>query len=306
MDKILIYKNYIYFLICIIFIILYFNNSNNKYFKDNNNNEKLFDELNYKLTDNKYIIDRSYDNEFSYNLQKIKSKIKSSYKNIILITSKIIVSFSIFSYISVRSIYTIEQRFNQTKNTIKSIRKNIPDVCIFLIDNSNFENGYIYIHQELKSLCDVFINPLHDNDLNYYTNINKYKSIAEGYQIMYFLDIFNNLNLNFDRFFKISGRYYLNDTFNYDNYITEKIIFSRDRKLNFIYYYTCFYMIPKSKFNLYINSYKIFYNNKDNEKLVEQNIEYILPMLIKLENIKLVDNLGITQMIAVRNEISDI
>ena len=78
-------------------------------------------------------------------LNKSKSKIKSAYKNIVLITSKIIVSRNIFSYISIRSIYSIEERFKQIKETIISIRKNIPDVCIFLIDNSNFENGYIYI-----------------------------------------------------------------------------------------------------------------------------------------------------------------
>jgi hypothetical protein len=65
-------------------------------------------------------------------------------------------------------------------------------------------------------------------------------------------------------------------------------------------------MISYSKFDLYVNAYKILYNNINNERLIEQNIEYILPMLIKLDNIKLIDNLGITQRIAVRNEISDI
>ena len=65
-------------------------------------------------------------------------------------------------------------------------------------------------------------------------------------------------------------------------------------------------MIPYSKFNLYEKSYKILYNNINNTELVENSIEFILPSLIGFENIKLVDHLGVTQRIAVRDEISDI
>ena len=300
-------KYILYFSLFIIISLLY-NNTYNNNNRDISvaNNANIFNNLNYNINNNSYIINRLNDDEFNYILNKSKLKVKSNYTNIILITSKILVSRNIFSYISIRSIYSIENRYKQTIETINTIRKNIPDVCIFLIDNSNFENGYIYMHNELNNLCDVFINPLHDSELYYYTNVNKYKSVAEGYQIMYFLDIFNQLNIKYDHFFKISGRYYLNDSFNYDNYKTNDIIFSNDRKLNVLYYYTCFYMIPYSKINLYIYAYKIIYNNIKNIELIEQNIEYVLPMLIKLENIRLIDNLGVTQRIAIRDEISDI
>jgi hypothetical protein len=161
------------------------------------------------------------------------------------------------------------------------------------------------MYNKLNRLCDVFINPINDKKLNYYTDKNLYKSIAEGYQIMYFLDIFKQLDIKFDRFFKISGRYYLNDTFNYNKYLNNDIIFSNNDKWG-IYYYTCFYMIPYTKFNLYENAYKIIYNNIKNIELVQNSIEYILPHLIGLDNIKLVDYLGVTQRIAIRDEISDI
>ena len=296
-------KYIIYFSLFLIIGLIYYNIYYNVT-KTNDNN--IFNNLNYNINNSSYLINRLNNEEFNYILNKSKLKVKSNYTNIVLITSKIIVSRNIFSYISTRSIYSIETRYKQTIETIESIRKNIPDVCIFLIDNSNFENRYIYMHNELNKLCDIFINPLNNKELNYYTDINKYKSIAEGYQIMYFLDIFNQLNIKYDHFFKISGRYYLNNSFDYNNYKTNDIIFSNDRKLSMLYYYTCFYMIPYSKFILYVNAYKIIYNNIENTELIEQNIEYVLPMLIKLKNIRLIDNLGVTQRIAVRDEISDI
>ena len=259
-----------------------------------------FSMLNYEIDNIKYV--EKNNEEFNDILSKIRQKTKTYYPNIVLITSKIIVSRIRFDYVENRSIYSTETRYEQTLDTIESIRKNIPDVCIFLIDNSNLD---IDMYNKLNKLCDVFINPINDKKLKYYTDRNIYKSIAEGYQIMYFLDLFKQLDIKFDRFFKISGRYYLNDTFNYNKYLNNDIIFSNNDKWG-IYYYTCFYMIPYSKFNLYEKSYKILYNNINNTELVENSIEFILPSLIGFENIKLVDHLGVTQRIAVRDEISDI
>ena len=259
-----------------------------------------FSILNYEIDNIKYV--EKNEDEFNDILRKIKGKAKTYYSNIVLITSKIIVSSRRFDYAKNRSIYSTETRYEQTFDTIESIRKKIPDACIFLIDNSNLD---IYMYNKLNDLCDVFINPINDKKLKYYTDKNLYKSIAEGYQIMYFLDLFKQLDIKFDRFFKISGRYYLNDTFNYNKYVNNNIIFSNNNKWG-IFYYTCFYMIPYSKFNLYENSYKILYNNIKNTELVQNSIEFILPQLIGFENIKLVNHLGVTQRIAVRDEISDI
>ena len=243
-----------------------------------------FSMLNYEIDNIKYV--EKNNEEFNDILSKIRQKTKTYYPNIVLITSKIIVSRIRFDYVENRSIYSTETRYEQTLDTIESIRKNIPDVCIFLIDNSNLD---IDMYNKLNKLCDVFINPINDKKLKYYT------------KIISIVNIYNE----FDRFFKISGRYYLNDTFNYNKYLNNDIIFSNNDKWG-IYYYTCFYMIPYSKFNLYEKSYKILYNNINNTELVENSIEFILPSLIGFENIKLVDHLGVTQRIAVRDEISDI
>lgn len=277
---------------------------NNILIKNNNNDSNdVFNNLNYKINNNNFIINRSNDIEFNHILHKTKRKLQEYHPNIVLITSKIIVSTNVFSYISTRSIYTTETRFKQTIETIESIRKNIPNACIFLIDDSNFETNFVYMHTKLHELCDVFINPLHDKDLHYYTNVNKYKSIAEGYQIIYFLDIFTQLNIKFDRFFKISGRYYINKTFNFNNYINDDMIFSLyEDKV----YYTCFYMISHNKFNLYRNAYNVFYLNKNDDIFVELSVEISLPYLLKYNNIKLIKNLGITKRLSINDNINDI
>jgi hypothetical protein len=259
-----------------------------------------FSMLNYDIDNIKYI-DKNTE-EFNDILSKIRGKTRTYYSNIVLITSKIIVSSKPFSYVENRSIYSTETRYEQTLDTIESIRKKIPDSCIFLIDNSNLDRD---MYNKLNELCDVFINPIYDKKLKYYTDRNIYKSIAEGYQIMYFLDLFKQLDIKFDRFFKISGRYYLNNKFKYNKFLSNNIIFSSNNEFG-IFYYTCFYMIPYTKFNLYENSYKILYNNIKNTELVENSIEFILPQLIGFENIKLVNRLGVTQRIAVWNEVVDI
>jgi hypothetical protein len=297
-------NNLFKFIICIYLIIIgyiiYINYNNESY------NNDVFSSLDYNISDNKYVINRNDDDEFKNIVSNVQSKINSHYSNIVLITSKIIVSENSFSYVPNRSAYSIETRYNQTIDTITSIRTYIPNTCIFLIDNSNFDEKYIHMHNKLNEICDFFINPLNNTELDYYTNINKYKSIAEGYQIIYFLDVFNQLNVKYDRFFKISGRYYLNNSFNINNYLSNNIIFSKDLSLNYIYYYTCFYMIPHDKFKMYVDAYKIIYLNINNIDFIQNDIEYNLPQLIKLENIKLIPELGVTQRISVSGQESNI
>jgi hypothetical protein len=297
-------NNLLKFILFIYFIVIGYIIYNN-YVRDLYNND-IFSSLDYNINNNKYIINRNDDDEFKNIVIDIQSKINYYYPNIILITSKIIVTDNSFSYTANRSTYSCETRFNQTIDTITSIRTYIPNACIFLIDNSNFDEKYIYMHNKLNEMCDFFINPNNNTELDYYTNINKYKSIAEGYQIMYFLDIFNQLNIKYDRFFKITGRYYLNNSFNFNNYLSNDIIFSNDLSLNYIYYYTCFYMISYDKFNMYVNAYKIIYLNINNIDFIQNDIEYNLPQLIKLENIKLIPELGVTQRISVSGQVSNI
>jgi hypothetical protein len=246
----------------------------------------------------KYIFNRLDDNEFNNILNKYKN-ITINKTNIVLISSKIIIN-----NIN-KSIYSIDTRFNQTIETIESIRKRIPDVCIIIIDNSDFTNNKNYL-DTLELKCDIVLNPINNLKLNNATNSSN-SSIGETYQIIYFLDIFNQLNIKYKQFFKISGRYLINDEFVYSKYKSDKLIFkfsewSERNTINNMClfciqnneYVTSFYKISQRRFYVYINAYKRIYKNIENNKLNDWIIESTLPFVLDNKYIKTVKKLGIT------------
>lgn len=253
-----------------------------------NNSFKLELLLTNNEIQSKYIIDRKNDNEYINILKNIKQNDINT-KNIVLITSKIIITNP--NYISK---YNSDVRFNQTIETIESIKKYIKDVYIILIDNSNFNNKIDYL-DKLKLHSDMVINPFNNVELIKYTNMNS--SIGETYQIIYFLDILKELNIKFSQLFKISGRYLINDNFNYNLYKSNKIIFTNipvyfyEKK----FYRTSIYKISSTYINIYINAYKQIHKNIKNNKLYKNwLIENIIPYVIDNKYIKYEEIQGIT------------
>ena len=106
------------------------NNQKESYTINNNSDNKI------KLYKNESIIItcsnfNENNNIFISNLQYYYN---NSY-NVVLITSKIYVSNKPLTYINTRSIYSSEQRLNQTLETINSIKKYIPNYFIVLFFN---------------------------------------------------------------------------------------------------------------------------------------------------------------------------
>ena len=230
-----------------------------------------------------------------------------SYENVVLITSKIYVSSNKFSYTEKRSIYTKEERYVQTINTINSIKKYIPNVFIILIDNSTFTENEKDV---LINNTNIFIN-YNDKILDYYTNNNEIKAIAELCQIKYALNVINNYNIKFNNFFKITGRYIINNNFLYDiyakNYKNDNIFKKNKLIKDRLYYYTCFYKISQNNFNDYVNKIYELYSElilKPYENIYNViDLEFLLPSQLQFKEI---NDLGITQFISCFNEISDI
>jgi hypothetical protein len=227
-------------------------------------------------------------------------------KNLVLVTSKIIVSEKPFSYIKTRSIYTKEERLTQTINTIETIRKHIPDSYIVLVDNSKFSN---LDYETLFFLTDYFINITNDTKLNYYTDEEPIKMFSDLMQQLCFYEQFiKKIDENKIRnFFKITGRYFINDKFNYNNYDNDYTIFKKNLEvLDRDYYYTSFYKINSNKILDYFDILKNI--EKEKKKYSSTNIpndfEVILPS--KINDKKEITNLGITQVIAVWNQINEI
>ena len=254
----------------------------------------------HKLITNSISISTYWDSLFNNN-------IKNHYDNLVLITSKIYISNNKFNYTKKRSIYTKEERFLQTINTINSIKIMIPNVFIILIDNSNFTPKEKTI---LINSTHLFIN-YNDLMMNDNTDNCEIKAIGELCQLSYALRIINNNNFHFNNFFKITGRYIINKNFVYDIYNTKyknDNIFKKNTSLkDRLYYYTCFYKISNNNFNDYINIidniYKKLLLNSCETTHNIFDLEFLLPSQI---HFKEVHHLGITQYISCFNDISDI
>jgi hypothetical protein len=140
--------------------------------------------------------------------------------NLVLITSIINTPNIPLSYTNVRSVFSHEERFIQTKKTIETIKKNIPNVKIIMVECSSLtteQNTY------LLSNVDYFIN-LIDNQEEQKNIYSMSKALGEGTMTMCAINYIISNNIQFDNLFKITGRYWLSDNFNYHNFDNDKIV----------------------------------------------------------------------------------
>jgi hypothetical protein len=117
---------------------------------------------------------------------------------------------------SLNTCYSTEERFEQTKDTLYSIRQKVPNSHIILIDNSHVDLPDDYV-KYFEANTDKFIRYEH-NLASLYYNLTADKSLGE-LMIMYrALEEVKKLDVIFERIFKLSGRYTLNENFNIDDY----------------------------------------------------------------------------------------
>ncbi len=202
-----------------------------------------------------------------------------------IITSVIKPSHKQLSYSNVRSLYSPEQRFIQTKVTISSIRKSIPGAYILLIEGG-LKNPYL---PEFVNLVDKYIY-CGSNKLVRAAVDSKYKGLGEVVLLL-----FSRLYINrkFDLYFKISGRYYLNDNFRLSTW------YFRDKIMGKVLYGGCelstrLIGIPKKWLNRYfiilmISIFKLLKNG---------NLEGLLIKYIDKKNIANIEEIGISGHIA--------
>jgi len=133
--------------------------------------------------------------------------------NIILITSIINVPDKPFNYYPRRSDYTRIERYEQLKDTISSVKEKMSDTKIILVECSDLSDDEF---NHLKSSVDYFINlyDFKDDDEDILANIYSiYKGVGERLMTLYaFKYLFDN-KIKYDYFYKITGRYKLNDNF---------------------------------------------------------------------------------------------
>jgi hypothetical protein len=167
-----------------------------------------------------------------------------------------------------------EDRLQQTLQTIKSIKEKVPEALIILLEGSSispYEISKLYPNVNRIMLFE-------SEESKYYFNT---KSYGEVYKL---LTISKKLeNIPFNKVFKISGRYYLNDNFNIDNFgsdITGNII--KDE-----YLLNVLYSVDKNIFIHYKNLLAHLINNN-----IKYDIEH--SMFISDLKINTIQKLGVS------------
>jgi hypothetical protein len=212
-------------------------------------------------------------------------------ENLIIITSVINIPNSPFSYTNVRSTYNREERFQQTKNTIISLKNKIPNSKILLVECSELNEEIEYINKNV----DYFIN-LYGNSIleNYIFGLSK--SLGENTLILGAIDYLIDNNIQYKNLYKISGRYWLTDNFNYNNYDNDKIIYVQKDDI-----YSSFYKLNvkhvKSYVDFIIKNKELLLKCICAEKFLTLFINYHIDECEKMK----IDFAGVAGYIAVYN-----
>jgi hypothetical protein len=154
-------------------------------------------------------------------------------KNITLITSIIDTPNIPLSYTNTRSVFSKNERFEQTKKTIKTIKEKIPNNKIILVEFSKLSNEE---ETYFKDNVDYFLN-IYEIDKSYARLIHSHsKSMGEGIMTIFALNYILLHNIEFDYFYKISGRYWLNEFFNYETYENDLNILLKNKVMHTFFY----------------------------------------------------------------------
>lgn len=219
--------------------------------------------------------------------------------NITLITSIIHTPNTPLSYIKTRSVYTREERFEQTKRTIETAREKIPDNKIFLIECSQFtteESDY------LKSKVDIFMNIMDTNNQNLINRMfTPSKAMGEGTMtILAIRHLFLN-NIQFQNFFKISGRYWLTENFQYHNFDNEYAVikYIDNDTTNAL---TSLYKLPQT---IVYDWHEFLINSEDDFRKCAGYENIFAKFINKKPNVIVMEKIGVAGNIAVSGDLSD-
>ena len=135
--------------------------------------------------------------------------------NVVLVASKIITSSQPLWYAPRRSRFSPEERFQQTMETIASIRSNVPHSFVVLIDNSELTQDQ---WKTLRSSADVLVNDVNNEELRQATDKAEAKQLGEAKLLLQGLAALEQHQVMFKQLFKLTGRYLINEKFRFGVY----------------------------------------------------------------------------------------
>lgn len=194
--------------------------------------------------------------------------------SIFLVTSAIIIK-------KADHFYDANERFYQTIETFKSIRMYCPDAIIIMLESSKLSDNHI---QKLKKFCDHFLDVSSEPSVIQSVNIGDSETNILKLGISFLL----SMNLEYNRVFKLSGRYRLNREFEVNKFSLTKYTFTMVKDGVTLWFHTTLYCIPK----LLLSSYLEILNDYTNFRVLH-SIEKYLPLAISETDICYIDKLGV-------------
>jgi len=138
-------------------------------------------------------------------------------KFVFIINSAISIPNKPLCYASISSIFTPYQRLQQTNKTIDSIKKRFSSAKIILIENSKDKD----LLKQIANKVDEYYN-VNDHLLARLATNSKWKGLSEVIAMLLARKFLTNKGIFF---FKICGRYYLNNQFTISDWDLEKFNF---------------------------------------------------------------------------------
>jgi hypothetical protein len=167
--------------------------------------------------------------------------------DIFIITSVINTGSVPWSYTATRSVYTPQERYEQTLQTIKSIRDYSEGSKIVLVECSDLSAGMVH---ELTRSVDVFLQLYDDETARAACLQTLKKGYGEAVQTAAAIRAIKESGLDFRRIFKISGRYWLKSSFQPTHFSDSTYTFKVPHP-GTTSYSTVLYSVPQQLFSDY-------------------------------------------------------
>jgi len=197
--------------------------------------------------------------------------------NLVLISSAIITINEPLSYTPVRSYFTHQQRYEQTLNTIESIKNKIPYAYIVLVEGTELPE---MMYKNLVSKVDYIHKAYLISDI--YKHVNSpYKGLGEGSSLLSYLQSqhYKEHEILFNSISKISGRYKIRNDFEWlaiDDKIVCNIKCNTPDHPSGIYMSTMFYTVGNKIKDIFIEALSLCCNHNELHNGIA--LEHVLPL----------------------------
>jgi hypothetical protein len=187
----------------------------------------------------------------------------------------------------IRSVFTPEERLNQTLATIQSVRDRVPRARIVLLENSRLSRAQ---RSTLDSAADRVIAFADDGDDEAAALCDgPHKGAAEAYMLLRALELFSDVD--YRTIFKLSGRYLLSDRFDIERFPTDRFGFLRVGSV----VSTRLYSVPANLIELYRRQLLASFR----ATMMGVSIEDVLARGLTSGQVQQVDPIGVCGKIAV-------